>query len=422
MVNSRTFQTGSRTLAQIMTCIHHFQAAAVNGYSNNHTLKCVLYMLHMRYPNAKHHNMAGVTHPVACVQELLHKEKQANENSPLEYNTDISQALRDALSPDGPSPAITIGGNIHWRVMLINARRKHVDFVDPFGTDYLHSVRTSVQQFYQSDNTGTWTFTEWTKRLQPRGDTWNCGIWAIWIQEKWMQYWTQTEATEAFADWLQQDVDMIPEGQDLRQHYHVVMQIADTAAEDGMTDLCQSREVSASRMANQRDKQALYETYKERVHKDVNNEAASRWQTNAQRPMKVPDSPDIQATRNGHKQSRKAATTMLHRTGNSLPSMHTSTKMHGKIHKKPRCAEDCCPGCKAKTKPKTQARCIMTKMKLARSTPKLIVQQAASWRPTTTADTPISQVAYKHALLMQPLKKMQQSSSLHVEMQSVQTA
>ena len=31
VVNSRTFQTGSRTLAQIMTCIHHFQAAAVNG-------------------------------------------------------------------------------------------------------------------------------------------------------------------------------------------------------------------------------------------------------------------------------------------------------------------------------------------------------------------------------------------------------
>ncbi len=54
--------------------------------------------------------------------------------------------------------------------------------------------------------------------------------------------------------------------------------------------------------------------------------------------MEVPDSPDIQATGNGHKQSRKAAMTRLHRTGNSLPSLHTSTKMHGKIHKKPRCA------------------------------------------------------------------------------------
>ncbi len=34
-----------------------------------------------------------------------------------------------------------------------------------------------------------------------------------------------------------------------------------------MTDLYQSREISASRMANQRDKQALYETYKTRIRK-----------------------------------------------------------------------------------------------------------------------------------------------------------
>ena len=62
--------------------------------------------------------------------------------------------------------------------------------------------------------------------------------------------------------WLQ-DIDRIPEGQDLRQHYHIVMQIAGTAAESGKTDLYQSREISASRMANQRDKHALYDTYKE---------------------------------------------------------------------------------------------------------------------------------------------------------------
>ncbi len=288
----------------------------------------------MRYPDAKHQNMAGVTHPVAAVQELLHKVKQAGANSPLEYSTDVSQAMRDALSPDGPSPAITIGDNIHWRVMLINAKRKHVDFVDPFGTGFLHSVKTSVQRFYQSDNTGTWTFTEWTKRLQPRGDTWNCGIWAIWIQEKWMQYWSQTEATNAFADWLD-DIDMTPEGQALRQHYHVVMQIAGTAAEDGTTDLCQSREISAARMANQRDKQALHETYKECMHTDAIRGTASTWQRNTQSPIKIPDSPGIQATGSRHTQSKKVATTQIHRTlGKSLSSLHTSMRMHGKIHKK----------------------------------------------------------------------------------------
>ncbi len=221
-----------------------FSGSGREWLSNNHISKCVLYMLHVRYPDAKHQNTAGVTHPV---QELLHKVKQANTNSPLEYSTDISQAMRDALSPDGPSPAITFGDNIHWRVLLINARRKHVDFVDPFGIGFLGSVRTSVQEFYQRDNTGIWMFTEWTKRLKPRGDTWNCGIWAIWIQEKWRQYWSRKEATEACADWLQQDTNRIPEGQDLRQHYYVVMQVAGTAAEGGTTDLYQSRETSASR-------------------------------------------------------------------------------------------------------------------------------------------------------------------------------
>ncbi len=91
-----------------------------------------------------------------------------------------------------------------------------------------------------------------------------------------MQYWSQTEATEAFADWLEQDTDMIPEVQDLRQHYHVVIQIAGTTAKGSMTDLYQSWEISASRMANQRDKQALYETYKERMHTDANNVSGSR--------------------------------------------------------------------------------------------------------------------------------------------------
>ncbi len=53
--------------------------------------------------------------------------------------------------------------------------------------------------------------------------------------------------------------------------------------------------------------------------------------------MEVPDSPDIQATGNGRTQSKKVATTRLHRTlGNSLSSLHTSTRMHGKIHKKPK--------------------------------------------------------------------------------------
>jgi len=132
----------------------------------------------MQYPDAKHQNMAGVTHPVAFVQELLHKVKQANANSPLESSTDISQAMRDALSPDGPSPAITFGDNIHWRVMLISARRKHVDFVDPFGTGFL-TAQAPEQQGADTHN---------LRRLQPPGSTapWvnHCPAWKYSQYEK----------------------------------------------------------------------------------------------------------------------------------------------------------------------------------------------------------------------------------------------
>ena len=110
--------------------------------------KVVLYILHMQCPDAKHQNMAGVIHPVSSDQELLHKVIQADANSPLEYSTDISQAMRDTVSPDGPSPAITIGNDVHWRLMLISTRRKHDDFVDLVGTGFLHSVRTSIHKFY----------------------------------------------------------------------------------------------------------------------------------------------------------------------------------------------------------------------------------------------------------------------------------
>ena len=79
---------------------------------SNHILKCVTYMLHMQYPNAKHENTGGTTHPVPSVQELLHKRKQAGSDSPLEDSTDIAQVVRDTLSPEGSSPAITFGDHI----------------------------------------------------------------------------------------------------------------------------------------------------------------------------------------------------------------------------------------------------------------------------------------------------------------------
>ena len=91
------------------------------------------------------------------------------------------------------SMKIAVGHALVLNITLINARRIHVDNIVPSGMGFLHSVKivkvkTSNESFYKRDKTGMWASTECTKRLQPRGDTWNCGIWAIWIQEKWMQH------------------------------------------------------------------------------------------------------------------------------------------------------------------------------------------------------------------------------------------
>ena len=97
-----------------------------------------------------------------------------------------------------------------------------------------------------------------------------------------MQYWSQNEVTHTFESWFQDKNRTILPGQDLREHYNDVKQMANRVVQNSRTGFAISRSL-----------------------------AESRWQTNAQRPMEIPDSPDIQATRNGHAQARKAATTRL---------------------------------------------------------------------------------------------------------------
>ncbi len=275
--------------------------------SNNHIMHCTLYLLHMHYPTATHQNMTGVTHSVVQRDELLFKIREASGQVFNTSVSDIAGTLRKTLSRDGPCPAIVVGDGIHWRTILTDARSQTVAFIDPFGSGFLQDIITAIKTFYDNERPGRWQYKEWTIRLQQRGDTWNCGIWAIWIQEKWMQYWSRIEVTNTFESWFQ-DNRTVPTGQDLREHYHAVMQMANMVVQNSRTGFAISRSI-----------------------------AASRWQTNAQRPMELPDSPDTQATGNGHTQAKKAATTRLHRTlGNSLPSLHTSMKTHRKIYKKPK--------------------------------------------------------------------------------------
>ena len=65
--------------------------------------------------------------------EFLQWLGKAASSNTLDHSTCIAQTLRDAMSSDGPCPAIVIGDNTHFRTIFINARIKSVSPVDPFG-------------------------------------------------------------------------------------------------------------------------------------------------------------------------------------------------------------------------------------------------------------------------------------------------
>lgn len=89
------------------------------------------------------------------------------------------------MSSDGPCPAIVIGDNTHVRTILITARIKSVSLVDPFGCGFSEQIKAGMMNLYSKDKFGEWSFTERKVKLQH--DTYNCSIWAIRMQEKWMQ-------------------------------------------------------------------------------------------------------------------------------------------------------------------------------------------------------------------------------------------
>jgi hypothetical protein len=145
-------------------------------------------MVPLCYPTATHQNMAGLTHSVVQRDELLFKIREASGQMPKTSVSDIAGTLRKTLFRDGPCPAIVVGDGIHWRIILTDARSQTVAFIGPFGSGFLQDIIKAIRTLYDNDQPGRWQYKEWTTRLQQRGDTWNCGIWAIWIQEKWMQY------------------------------------------------------------------------------------------------------------------------------------------------------------------------------------------------------------------------------------------
>ena len=164
-----------------------FSKTGTEWLSSNQIERGLLYLLHAKFQQAKHQNLQGTTHTTAANAQLIAKLREAGSGNQLEDVVGIAQVLRDTLDPTGPCPAIVVGDGVHFRNVLINSRTKTVSLVDPMGSGFSSDVKASIIDLYNKDNTGGWKISEWRVRMQH--DSYSCGIWAIWIHEKWMQYW-----------------------------------------------------------------------------------------------------------------------------------------------------------------------------------------------------------------------------------------
>jgi len=143
--------------------------------------------------------------------------KQAGDTSSLVHSTDVPQAIRDAVSPDGPSPASPFVDDMHCKVMLINARRKYVDFTVLFGMDFLHLVKSSIRSqepvcHSQSGPKG-YSLSKTHGAVKP-------GQYAY--RRSGCNAESLTNATATFTSRLEENIYMKPEGQHHRQHHHMV--------------------------------------------------------------------------------------------------------------------------------------------------------------------------------------------------------
>ena len=75
---------------------------------------------------------------------------------PKTSQSDIAGTLRKTLSSDGPSPAIVVGDDIHWQIILIDARSQTVAFIDPFGSGLLQDIIEAIKAFYDNEQPGRW--------------------------------------------------------------------------------------------------------------------------------------------------------------------------------------------------------------------------------------------------------------------------
>ena len=200
----------------------------------------------------------------APTEQFLKKLQQAGNGQLLQDSNEAEQVLRETFKINGPSPAFVLGDGLHFTNVMFNAQLKQVSLIDPLGQSFPKKVTDAIMQLCGKGKTGQWKYTAWSIKLQHDGG--NCGIWAIWIHEQWMQYWQQKDINQSFEDWSKQTQYVVPIAADLRRHYHYLMQAAAAAGPDGRTGLEKSLQVATQRMSVRRDLLMLQSQAAEVLH------------------------------------------------------------------------------------------------------------------------------------------------------------
>ena len=197
--------------------------------------QCLELLLHTKYTAARHQPRFGSAHEVCSAETLTGHLNNAAKGLPFVRGTDIPKVIYETLQTNGPSPAIVIGNHVHWTVLCIHAPAKSVIYIDPTGAGFSNDVQQDVKTFYrQHDNTADWQHTQWNRTLQTHSH--NCGIWAIWIVEKWMHHWCQANRPCTFESFCMQHTTSPPDGQALRMEYHAIVQQGQIPDINGQSD------------------------------------------------------------------------------------------------------------------------------------------------------------------------------------------
>ena len=188
---------------------------------------------------------------MVCSKETLANNLiKAGTGPVFEPDVDVRKVLYETLRRDGPCPSIVVGDHVHWRLICIDARNKTILLTRLEELSSSHIVLRLYKQ--------CWTSMSSTMQMRPeqvstgahrlQHDSHNCGIWAIWLMEQWMQYWSQGHITQDFESWCVPHARAETDGQLLRQHYWGIMKPARKPGSDGKTAQEKAEARSNSRM------------------------------------------------------------------------------------------------------------------------------------------------------------------------------